>query len=139
MPVLLNRHLQCDLGADRQVSGQWVSSNRSILSVNAVSGQAKAIGQGSAHGNYGLYFHAFSVSSWIFRGHYYYEMLFILVLIFSCISAVIFEGHDLKLQTKVTVLLGNTLYVDSPRETLTNVHVPAEGYSFPVKFRLVSF
>ncbi|KAL0662458.1 hypothetical protein Bca4012_099295 [Brassica carinata] len=80
-------------GADHQVSGQWVSSNRSVLSVNAVSGQAKAIGQGSAH--------------------------------------VTFEGHGLKLQTKVTVLLGNTIYVDSPRETLTNVHVPAEGYSFP--------
>ncbi|CAN6929466.1 unnamed protein product [Brassica oleracea] len=101
MPLLLNRNLQCDLGADHQVSGQWVSSNRSVLSVNAVSGQAKAIGQGSAH--------------------------------------VTFEGHGLKLQTKVTVLLGNTIYVDSPRETLTNVHVPAEGYSFPVKFRSNTF
>uniref|UniRef100_A0A1J3FQQ1 BIG2 domain-containing protein n=1 Tax=Noccaea caerulescens TaxID=107243 RepID=A0A1J3FQQ1_NOCCA len=88
-------------GADHQVSGQWVTSNRSVLSVNAASGQAKAISQGSAH--------------------------------------VTFESHELKLQTKVTVLLGNTIYVDSPRETLTNVHVPAEGYNFPVKFRENNF
>lgn len=78
MPVLLNRHLQCDLGADHQVSGQWVSSNRSVLSVNAVSGQAKAISQGSAHGN--TSFHAFSVVSWISREHYHYEMFFLLHL-----------------------------------------------------------
>lgn len=128
MPLLLNRNLQCDLGADHQVSGQWVSSNRSVLSVNAVSGQAKAIGQGSAHGNNCVCFHAFSVIS--------REQLSLWDVIFV---AVTFEGHGLKLQTKVTVLLGNTIYVDSPRETLTNVHVPAEGYSFPVKFRSVSF
>ncbi|EOA18977.1 hypothetical protein CARUB_v10007615mg [Capsella rubella] len=84
-------------GADHQVSGQWVTSNRSVLSVDVASGQAKAISQGLAH--------------------------------------VRFEGHGLKLQTKVTVLTGNTIYVDSPREILTNVHVPAEGYNFPVKFR----
>ncbi|XP_010435974.1 PREDICTED: nuclear pore complex protein GP210-like [Camelina sativa] len=84
-------------GADHQISGQWVTSNRSVLSVNVASGQAKAISQGSAH--------------------------------------VTFEGHGLKLQTKVTVLLGNTINVDSPRETLTNVDIPAEGYNFPVKFR----
>ncbi|ESQ46942.1 hypothetical protein EUTSA_v10027618mg [Eutrema salsugineum] len=84
-------------GADHHVSGQWVTSNRSVLSVNVASGQAEAISQGSAH--------------------------------------VTFEGHGLKLQTKATVLPGNTIYIDYPRETLTNVHVPAEGYRFPVKFR----
>ncbi|KAG7544003.1 Bacterial Ig-like group 2 [Arabidopsis thaliana x Arabidopsis arenosa] len=84
-------------GSDHEVSGQWVTSNRSVLSVNVASGQAKAISQGSTH--------------------------------------ITFEGHGLKLQTKVTVLFGNTIYVDSPSETLANVHVPAEGYKFPVKFR----
>ncbi|KAL1216051.1 Nuclear pore complex protein [Cardamine amara subsp. amara] len=84
-------------GADRQVSGKWVISNKSVISVNVASGQAKAISQGSTH--------------------------------------VTFEGHGLKLKTKVTVLPGNTIHVDSPREKLTNVHVPVEGYRFPVKFR----
>ncbi|CAD5333574.1 unnamed protein product [Arabidopsis thaliana] len=84
-------------GADNEVTGQWFTSNRSVISVNVASGQAKAISQGSTH--------------------------------------VTFKGHGLKLQTKVTVLFGNTIYVDSPGETLTNVHVPAEGYKFPVKFR----
>ncbi|XP_020868269.1 nuclear pore complex protein GP210 [Arabidopsis lyrata subsp. lyrata] len=37
-------------GADHEVSGQWVTSNRSVLSVNVASGQAKAISQGSTHG-----------------------------------------------------------------------------------------
>ncbi|XP_023634902.1 nuclear pore complex protein GP210 isoform X2 [Capsella rubella] len=45
------------------------------------------------------------------------------------------HGHRLKMQTKLTLLLGNTIFVGSPRETITNVHAPAEGYDFPVKFR----
>ncbi|XP_010528227.1 PREDICTED: nuclear pore complex protein GP210 [Tarenaya hassleriana] len=49
-------------------------------------------------------------------------------------TLVIFEGQEMKLQTKVTVLSGNTIYVDAPKETLTNVPFPTKGYSFPVKF-----
>ncbi|KAF7130117.1 hypothetical protein RHSIM_Rhsim10G0015700 [Rhododendron simsii] len=49
-------------------------------------------------------------------------------------TQVIFEGSSLRLQTAVTVLKGNILVVDAPREMLTNVPFPAKGYCFPVKF-----
>lgn len=138
MHVLLKivNFLRCDIGADHQVSGQWVTSNKSILSVNVASGQAKAIRQGSAHGNIDLSFHAYLVHQLDFK-RTLRNIFSILLLIHCRICTVTFEGHGLKLQTKVTVLLGNTIYVDSPRETLTNVHVPAEGYNFPVKLRSV--
>jgi len=32
------------------VSGQWFTTNRSVVSVDTLSGVAKAIGQGSAQG-----------------------------------------------------------------------------------------
>lgn len=63
------RHLQCDLGADNQVSGKWVTSNRSVLSVNVASGQAKAISQGSAHGNINFFSCFFLCITWISKGH----------------------------------------------------------------------
>lgn len=49
-------------------------------------------------------------------------------------TQVVFEGSSLKLQTAVTVLKGNILLIDAPREMLTNVPFPAKGYCFPVKF-----
>jgi nuclear pore complex protein Nup210 len=50
-------------GADNEVTGQWFTSNRSVISVNVASGQAKAISQGSTHGNINLSFRAFSGAS----------------------------------------------------------------------------
>ncbi|XP_039067061.1 nuclear pore complex protein GP210-like [Hibiscus syriacus] len=41
---------------------------------------------------------------------------------------------DVKLQTTVTVLPGSTLAVDAPKEMLTNVPLPSQGFSFSVKF-----
>ncbi|KAL6960548.1 hypothetical protein U1Q18_038311 [Sarracenia purpurea var. burkii] len=49
-------------------------------------------------------------------------------------TQVIFEGSSLKIQTAVTVLKGDSVFIDAPREMLTNVPAPAKGYSFPVKF-----
>ncbi|XP_039035563.1 nuclear pore complex protein GP210-like [Hibiscus syriacus] len=49
-------------------------------------------------------------------------------------TQVYFESSDVKLQTKVTVLPGSTLAVDAPKEMLTNVPFPSQGYSFSVKF-----
>uniref|UniRef100_A0A5B7BTW7 BIG2 domain-containing protein n=1 Tax=Davidia involucrata TaxID=16924 RepID=A0A5B7BTW7_DAVIN len=49
-------------------------------------------------------------------------------------TQVIFEGSGLKLQTAVTVLKGNIVFVDAPEETLTNIPFPAKGYRFSVKF-----
>ncbi|KAH7510680.1 hypothetical protein FEM48_ZijujUnG0099600 [Ziziphus jujuba var. spinosa] len=48
-------------------------------------------------------------------------------------TQVYFEGSSLKLQTTVTVLGGDIVYVDSPKEMLTNVPFPKKGYSFSVK------
>ncbi|KAI3474918.1 hypothetical protein Pfo_030229 [Paulownia fortunei] len=47
-----------------------------------------------------------------------------------------FESSSLrfKLHTLVTVLKGNIVSVDAPREILTNVPFPAKGYAFSVKF-----
>lgn len=45
----------------------------------------------------------------------------------------------MKLQTAVTVLEGNIVVIDAPREMLTNVPFPAKGYCFPVKFRFVNW
>ncbi|KAJ7974628.1 Nuclear pore complex protein [Quillaja saponaria] len=41
---------------------------------------------------------------------------------------------SLKLQTTVTVLKGDSVSVDAPRETLTNIPYPIKGYNFSVKF-----
>ncbi|KAK4603548.1 hypothetical protein RGQ29_012174 [Quercus rubra] len=49
-------------------------------------------------------------------------------------TQVIFEGSGLKLQTLVTVLTGDIVSVDAPKETLTNVPFPLKGYNFLVKF-----
>lgn len=100
------------------------------------SGQAKAISQGSTHSNINLSFRAFSCASVGFLKDPLRGILYPATDL-CCICTVTFEGHGLKLQTKVTVLFGNTIYVDSPSETLANIHVPAEGYKFPVKFRSV--
>ncbi|KAL2529004.1 Nuclear pore complex protein [Forsythia ovata] len=45
-----------------------------------------------------------------------------------------FHSSSFKLQTSVTVLKGNILSVDAPKETLTNVPFPTNGYGFSVKF-----
>ncbi|XP_015576193.2 nuclear pore complex protein GP210 isoform X1 [Ricinus communis] len=49
-------------------------------------------------------------------------------------TQVIFESPSMKLQTTVTVVSGNIVSVDAPKETLTNVPYPTKGYSFSVKF-----
>lgn len=45
-----------------------------------------------------------------------------------------FESSSFKLRTMVTVLKGNTILVDAPRQILTNAPFPAKGYSFSVEF-----
>ncbi|GMP29371.1 hypothetical protein CsSME_00004505 [Camellia sinensis var. sinensis] len=49
-------------------------------------------------------------------------------------TRVIFKNSSLKLQTAVTVLKGTIVFIDAPKEMLTNVPIPAKGYSFPVRF-----
>ncbi|KAK8631457.1 hypothetical protein V6N13_028245 [Hibiscus sabdariffa] len=49
-------------------------------------------------------------------------------------TQVYFESSNVKLQTTVTVLPGSTLVVDAPKEMLTNVPSPSQGFSFSVKF-----
>ncbi|KAK8586935.1 hypothetical protein V6N12_021454 [Hibiscus sabdariffa] len=49
-------------------------------------------------------------------------------------TQVYFKSSDVKLQTTVTVLPGSTLVVDAPKEMLTNVPFPSQGFSFSVKF-----
>ncbi|XVF14043.1 hypothetical protein REPUB_Repub09cG0022600 [Reevesia pubescens] len=49
-------------------------------------------------------------------------------------TQVSFESSGAKLQTTVTVLPGSTLVMDAPKEILTNVPFPSQGYSFAVKF-----
>ncbi|XP_019185742.1 PREDICTED: nuclear pore complex protein GP210 isoform X2 [Ipomoea nil] len=46
---------------------------------------------------------------------------------------VIFNSSNVQLQTVVSVLKQGILSVHAPNETLTNVHIPAKGYSFIVK------
>ncbi|CAB4305668.1 unnamed protein product [Prunus armeniaca] len=48
-------------------------------------------------------------------------------------TQVFFEASSLKLRTAVIVLTGDIVYVDAPRETLTNVPVPTKGYNFSVR------
>ncbi|OMO59291.1 Bacterial Ig-like, group 2 [Corchorus capsularis] len=50
------------------------------------------------------------------------------------LTQVSFESSGVKLQTKVTVLPGSSLIMDAPKEMLTNVPFPSQGYSFLVKF-----
>lgn len=45
----------------------------------------------------------------------------------------------MKLQTLVTVITGDIVSVDAPKETLTNVPFPTKGYNFLVKFRFVNY
>ncbi|THG11417.1 hypothetical protein TEA_017122 [Camellia sinensis var. sinensis] len=54
----------------------------------------------------------------------------------EAIGEVIFKNSSLKLQTAVTVLKGTIVFIDAPKEMLTNVPIPAKGYSFPVRFSL---
>ncbi|KAK8335185.1 hypothetical protein V6Z12_A09G036600 [Gossypium hirsutum] len=49
-------------------------------------------------------------------------------------TQVSFESSNVKLRTTVTVLPGSTLVVDAPKEMLTNVPFPSQGFSFSVKF-----
>ncbi|XAR51910.1 hypothetical protein NMG60_11006706 [Bertholletia excelsa] len=81
-------------GLNDKVSGRWLSANESVVSVDNMSGKAKATGEG--------------------------------------ITKVIFEGSSIRLQTAVTVLKGNVIFIDAPREMLTNVPSPAKGYRFAV-------
>lgn len=49
-------------------------------------------------------------------------------------TEVYYEGSNMKLQTKVTVLKGNFMTVDAPKELLTNSPpFPAKGYFFSVE------
>ncbi|CAN4082059.1 unnamed protein product [Withania somnifera] len=82
-------------GLSDQVSGQWFTTNASVVSVDQLSGHAQAIGEGSVR--------------------------------------IIFESVNMKLQTKVTVSQPEMISIDAPREILTNVPLPANGYSFLVK------
>ncbi|PKI75128.1 hypothetical protein CRG98_004463, partial [Punica granatum] len=50
-------------------------------------------------------------------------------------TQVIFECPSMKLQTTVSVLRGNIVFVDAPEETVTNVPFPRGGYAFSVRFR----
>lgn len=43
-------------------------------------------------------------------------------------------SSSFKVHTRVTVLKGKRVYVDAPREVLTNVPFPANGYAFTVRF-----
>ncbi|XP_027357563.1 nuclear pore complex protein GP210 isoform X2 [Abrus precatorius] len=83
-------------GLSEKVSGQWFTTNQSVISVDTLSGMAKAIGEGSAQVSF----------------HY---------------------GRS-KLQTKITVLKGDNISVDAPKEMLTNVPYPLKGYNFSVQF-----
>ncbi|KAK7266029.1 hypothetical protein RIF29_18668 [Crotalaria pallida] len=83
-------------GLNDKVSGQWFSTNGSVVSVDKLSGMAKAVGEGSVQ--------------------------------------VSFKHGKSKLQTTVTVLKGDTISVDAPKEMLTNVPYPSKGYNFSVKF-----
>ncbi|KAJ9135376.1 hypothetical protein P3X46_032567 [Hevea brasiliensis] len=49
-------------------------------------------------------------------------------------TQVAFESPSMKLQTAVSVLSGNVVTIDAPKEMLTNVPYPTKGYSFSVKF-----
>ncbi|TYI63709.1 hypothetical protein E1A91_D09G035200v1 [Gossypium mustelinum] len=49
-------------------------------------------------------------------------------------TQVSFESSNVKLRTTVTVLPGSTLVVEAPKEMLTNVPFPSQGFSFSVKF-----
>ncbi|GAB2264624.1 hypothetical protein Droror1_Dr00028013 [Drosera rotundifolia] len=49
-------------------------------------------------------------------------------------SLVIFQSSNLTLQTTVSVLKGSIIIVEAPKEVLTNINVPPEGYKFSVLF-----
>ncbi|RYR07176.1 hypothetical protein Ahy_B05g074493 isoform E [Arachis hypogaea] len=85
-------------GLSDTVSGQWFTTNGSVISVDPISGMVKAIGEGSAQ--------------------------------------VSFQYARSKLQTTITVLKGDTISVDAPKEMLTNVPYPTKGYNFPVKLSI---
>ncbi|XP_028054842.1 nuclear pore complex protein GP210-like isoform X1 [Camellia sinensis] len=57
----------------------------------------------------------------------------------EAIREVIFKNSSLKLQTAVTVLKGTIVFIDDPKEMLTNVPIPAKGFSFPVRFGFVNW
>ncbi|KAK9676341.1 hypothetical protein RND81_11G070500 [Saponaria officinalis] len=54
-------------------------------------------------------------------------------------SSVAFQSPTLKLQTTAKVMNSDIIYVDAPKNTLTNVFVPPEGYKFLVKFSAQKF
>ncbi|KDP46416.1 hypothetical protein JCGZ_10256 [Jatropha curcas] len=82
-------------GINGQVSGRWLSANKSVISVDMPSGRAETVGIGS--------------------------------------TQVFFESPNTKLETTVTVVSGNIVSVDAPKQMLTNVPHPTKGYTFPVK------
>ncbi|KAK4782397.1 hypothetical protein SAY86_016499 [Trapa natans] len=96
--VHLGRSLNFSMeGFDENVSGQWVSANESVLTVNMNSGKSEAVGEGT--------------------------------------TQVIFECPHMKLQTTVSVLRGNLVFVGAPQDIMTNVPFPRGGYAFSVSFR----
>ncbi|XP_021760201.1 nuclear pore complex protein GP210-like isoform X1 [Chenopodium quinoa] len=48
--------------------------------------------------------------------------------------SVTFRSSSLELQTTVRVLNGDLIYVDTPTDFLTNIHISPGGYKFSVKF-----
>lgn len=61
--------------------------------------------------------------------------------LYVCYFCVVsFESSGgVKLLTTVTVLPGSRLVMKAPKEMLTNVPFPSQGYSFSVKFRFVDY
>ncbi|KAH9624818.1 hypothetical protein KSS87_018134 [Heliosperma pusillum] len=54
-------------------------------------------------------------------------------------TSVAFRSATMKLETTAKVMNRDIVYVDAPKDTLTNVLVPPEGYKFPVKFSVQKF
>lgn len=54
-------------------------------------------------------------------------------------ALVTFQSPSLMLQTTIKVLTGNIIYVDAPKDTLTNILFPPGGYNFSVKFSTDKF
>ncbi|XP_074274983.1 nuclear pore complex protein GP210 isoform X2 [Silene latifolia] len=54
-------------------------------------------------------------------------------------TSVAFQSATMKLETTAKVMNRDIIFVDAPKDTLTNVFVPPEGYKFPVKFSVQKF
>lgn len=47
------------VGLDGQVSGHWLSANKSVITVETDSGQSEAVGEGSTQGTNAKHHHSF--------------------------------------------------------------------------------